>query len=162
MVGADRPVIPAVGSPAPDFSARNQHGEPVRLADHRGRRDVVLVFYPYAFSGVCTRELTTLRDRPDLLAAAEFLAISCDPMFTLRAYADAQKLEFGLLSDFWPHGAIASSYGVFDPDRGCALRGTFVIDRDGLVRWSVVNPVPEARDPDDYAAALAGLGHDLG
>lgn len=149
--------IPAVGSRAPDFSTRNQYGERVRLSDFAGHRDVVLVFYPYAFSQVCTSELAALRDRPDLLAAAEFLAISCDPMFTLRAYADAQGLNFGLLTDFWPHGEIATSYGVFDPDRGCALRGTFVIDRTGLVRWSVVNPIPDARNPDDYVAALAAL-----
>jgi mycoredoxin-dependent peroxiredoxin len=155
-------VTPAVGSRAPDFTARNQHGEQIRLSDYAGRSDVVLVFYPYAFSGVCTSELAALRDRPDLLGAAEFLAISCDPMFTLRAYADAQKLEFGLLTDFWPHGAIASSYGVFDPERGCALRGTFVVDRTGVVRWSVVNPIPEARNLDDYTRALATLGHDLG
>ncbi|MEV0804596.1 peroxiredoxin [Kribbella sp. NPDC050281] len=155
-------MTPAVGSRAPDFTARNQHGEQIRLSDYAGRSDVVLVFYPYAFSGVCTSELAALRDRPDLLSAAEFLAISCDPMFTLRAYADAQRLEFGLLTDFWPHGAIASSYGVFDPERGCALRGTFVVDRAGIVRWSVVNPIPEARNVDDYSRALATLGHDLG
>ena len=149
--------LPAVGSRAPDFETQNQYGEPVRLSDYAGRRDVVLVFYPYAFSQVCTSELTALRDRPSLLDAAEFLAISCDPMFTLRAYADARELNFGLLTDFWPHGAIASSYGVFDADRGCALRGTFVIDRTGVIRWSVVNPIPEARDLDDYAAALASL-----
>ncbi|TDO44535.1 peroxiredoxin [Kribbella sp. VKM Ac-2527] len=154
--------VPPVGSAAPDFSARNQHGEQLRLSDYRGRRDVVLVFYPYAFSRVCTSELGQLRDRPDLLAAAEFLAVSCDPMFTLRAYAEAERLEFGLLSDFWPHGAIASQYGVFDADRGAAVRGTFVIDRSGLIRWSVVNPIPEARDPDDYARALTELGLVLG
>ncbi|NUT47168.1 MAG: peroxiredoxin [Saccharothrix sp.] len=148
---------PAAGSRAPDFETRNQYGEPVRLSDYAGRRDVVLVFYPYAFSQVCTSELAALRDRPDLLAAAEFLAISCDPMFTLRAYADAQSLEFSLLTDFWPHGAIATSYGVFDSERGCALRGTFVIDRTGTIRWSVVNPIPEARNLDDYAQALANL-----
>jgi peroxiredoxin len=153
-------VTPATGSQAPDFTARNQYGEQVRLSDYTGRRDVVLVFYPYAFSQVCTSELAALRDRPELLAAAEFLAISCDPMFTLRAYADAQKIGFGLLSDFWPHGGIASAYGVFDADRGCALRGTFVVDRAGVIRWSVVNPIPEARNPDDYAEALATL--DLG
>ncbi|MFF0340334.1 peroxiredoxin [Kribbella sp. NPDC004875] len=150
--------VPAAGSRAPDFSTRNQYGEQVRLSDYAGHRDVVLVFYPYAFSQVCTSELAALRDRPDLLARAEFLAISCDPMFTLRAYADAQRLDFPLLTDFWPHGEIASSYGVFDPDRGCALRGTFVIDHTSTIRWSVVNPVAEARNPDDYAAALASLG----
>ncbi|WP_350277357.1 peroxiredoxin [Kribbella sp. HUAS MG21] len=153
--------VPAVGSRAPDFSARNQYGEPVRLSDYAGRRDVVLVFYPYAFSQVCTSELAALRDRPELLAAAEFLAISCDPMFTLRAYAEAQDLPFSLLTDFWPHGAIASSYGVFDTERGSALRGTFVVDRDGIIRWSVVNPLPEARSLDDYAEALAKLHADL-
>jgi alkyl hydroperoxide reductase subunit AhpC len=66
-----------------------------------------------------------------------------------------------LLTDFWPHGAIASAYGVFDAERGCAVRGTFVVDRAGLIRWSVVNPMPEARNPDDYAEALASLGADL-
>ena len=154
--------VPRVGSQAPDFTARNQHGEQFRLSEYRGRRDVVLVFYPYAFSRVCTSELGALRDRPDLLAGAEFVGISCDPMFTLRAYADAERLEFGLLSDFWPHGAIATQYGVFDADRGCALRGTFVIDRTGRVRWSVVNAIGEARDPDEYAEALASLRPDLG
>ena len=149
--------LPAVGSRAPDFETQNQYGEPVRLSDYAGRRDVVLVFYPYAFSQVCTSELTALRDRPSLLDAAEFLAISCDPMFTLRAYADAQNLNFNLLTDFWPHGTIASTYGVFAPDRGCALRGTFVIDRTGVIRWSVLNPIPEARNLDDYAEALASL-----
>lgn len=155
-------VVPRVGSQAPDFTARNQHGEQFRLSEYRGRRAVVLVFYPYAFSRVCTSELGALRDRPELLAGAEFVAISCDPMFTLRAYADAERLPFGLLSDFWPHGAIASAYGVFDAERGCALRGTFVIDQAGIVGWSVVNAIPEARDPDEYAEALARLHPGLG
>jgi len=149
-------VIAAVGSPAPGFSTRDQHGAEIRLDQYAGR-PVVLVFYPYAFSGVCTSELTALRDRPDLLAAAEFLAVSCDPMFTLRAYSDAEKLGFGLLTDFWPHGAIATSYGAFDADRGCARRATFVIDGAGVIRWSVLNAMPEARNPDDYAEALAKL-----
>jgi mycoredoxin-dependent peroxiredoxin len=154
--------VPATGGPAPDFSARNQFGEEVRLSDLRGRRPVVLVFYPYAFSRVCTSELGALRDRRDLLAAAEFLAVSCDPMFTLRAYAESERLEFALLSDFWPHGAIASQYGVFDAERGAAERGTFVVDEAGVIRWSVVNPVGEARSVDDYARALTSLGRNLG
>lgn len=154
--------VPRVGSAAPDFTAPNQYGEPVRLSDFRGRTDVVVVFYPYAFSRICTSELGALRDRPDLLRAAEFLAVSCDPMFTLRAYAEAERLEFGLLSDFWPHGSIASRYGVFDAERGAAMRGTFVIDRAGVIRWSVVNPAGQARAVDDYARALASLGPGLG
>jgi peroxiredoxin len=157
-------VVPPLNSEAPDFTARSQHGEEVRLSEFRDRRNVVLVFYPYAFSGVCTSELGEIRDRPELFedAGAEVLAISCDPMYTLRAYADASRLEFSLLSDFWPHGAIASSYGVFDADRGCAVRGTFVIDRSGVLRWSVVNTIADARRLDDYAKALAGLDTGLG
>jgi alkyl hydroperoxide reductase subunit AhpC len=62
-----------------------------------------------------------------------------------------------MLSDFWPHGAVASSYGVFDAERGVALRGTFIIDALGVVRWKVVNPIPEARDVASYAKALAAL-----
>jgi peroxiredoxin len=156
--------VPPLNSEAPDFTARSQHGEEVRLSEFRDRRNVVLVFYPYAFSGVCTSELGEIRDRPELFedAGADVLAISCDPMFTLRAYADASRLEFSLLSDFWPHGAIASSYGVFDADRGCAVRGTFVIDRSGVLRWSVVNAIADARQVDDYAKALAGLDTGLG
>jgi len=156
-------IVPAPGSEAPDFTARDQHGRSVRLSDLRGR-NVVVVFYPSAFSGVCTSELGAIRDRPELFAAAdaEVLAVSCDPMFSLRAYAEAEQLEFPLLSDFWPHGAVASSYGVFDADRGCAVRGTFVIDRAGTVRWSVVNPYPAARSLDDYAEALAALDTGLG
>jgi len=157
-------VVPPLGSEAPDFTAKNQYGAGVRLSDFRGRRNVVLVFYPAAFSGVCTTELGEIRDRPQLFSAAdaEVLAISCDPLFSLRAYADAERLEFSLLTDFWPHGAVASSYGVFDADRGCAVRGTFVIDRAGVVRWSVVNAFPAARSLDDYAKALAALDTGLG
>lgn len=156
--------VPPVGGEAPDFTARTQHGEHLRLSDFRGRRNLVLVFYPSAFSGICTSELGAIRDRPELFrdAGADVLAISCDPMFSLRAYADAERLEFPLLSDFWPHGAIASEYGVFDPDSGRAVRGTFVIDRAGIVRWSVVKPISQARDLDDYTEALAGLGTGLG
>jgi len=156
--------IPQVGSEAPDFTLRNQHGEEVLLSSYRDRRNVVLVFYPYAFSRTCTGELGGIRDRFSMFtdADADVLAISCDPMYALRVYADTEALTFSLLSDFWPHGGVASSYGVFDADRGCAVRGTFVIDRAGVVRWSVVNAIPDARDLDDYATALAGLGRPLG
>lgn len=152
--------IPQVGAEAPDFAIRNQHGEQVRLSAFRDRRNVVLVFYPFAFSGVCTGELCEIRDRLSVFedAAAEVLAVSCDPVYALRAWADQEKYQFSLLSDFWPHGGVASSYGVFEADRGCAARGTFVIDRTGTVRWSVVNAYLEARNLDDYRKALAELG----
>ena len=148
-----------IGEQAPDFTLANQHGEQVSLSDYRGSKAVVLVFYPFAFSGICTGELCTLRDRlPELdNDDVALLAVSCDAMFSLRAFADAEGLTYPLLSDFWPHGAVAKAYGNFDEAKGCALRGTYVIDRDGIVRWKVENGLPDARDVDEYAKALVAV-----
>lgn len=145
------------GQPAPDFALRDQHGQSVSLSLYADRADVVLVFYPYAFSGVCSTELSAIRDRLDELVddRTAVLGISCDPMFALRAYADRDGLGFPLLSDFWPHGEVARAYGVFDEVLGCARRSSFVVDRAGLVRWVVHNPMGEARDIDAYRAAIA-------
>jgi peroxiredoxin len=149
-----------VGDQAPDFELKDQHGTPVRLSSFRGRRNVVLVFYPLDFSGVCTGELCALRDEfPEISRDdVEVLAVSVDSTFAHRAWADAEHFQFGLLSDFWPHGEVASRYGVFDSERGLATRGTFIIDKDGVVRWRVVNPIPQARDLAEYSKALAALG----
>ena len=147
-----------VGQMAPDFTLKNQHGEDVTLSDLRGK-NVVLVFYPMAFTGICTGELCEIRDNIGAFASddAQVLGISCDTTATLRVFAEQENLEFPLLSDFWPHGKVASDYGVFLDERGIALRGTFVIDKDGIVRWSVVNMPGDARDLADYKVALAAL-----
>ena len=148
-----------VGQQAPDFELQNQHGEPVRLSGFQGAKNVVLVFYPLAFSGVCTTELCALRDDfPELTRDdVELLTVSVDSTFVLRKWSDTEEFGFGLLSDFWPHGGVASLYGVFDADKGLANRGTFVIDKSGVVRWKVVNPLLEARDIAEYQKALAEL-----
>ena len=148
-----------VGEQAPDFELKDQHGTPVRLSSFRGSKNVVLVFYPLAFSGVCTGELCAIRDSfPEVTGDdVELLTVSVDSMFAHRAWADAEHYEFALLSDFWPHGDVARAYGVFDDNAGLATRGTFVIDKDGVVRWKVVNPIPQARDIADYQKALAAL-----
>ncbi|MEU1735850.1 peroxiredoxin [Streptosporangium sp. NPDC020145] len=147
-----------VGSPAPDFALKDQHGTPVKLSDHRGKK-VVLIFYPLAFSGVCHGELCALRD--EFIANApedvQVLTVSVDSVFTHRAWADQEGYTFPLLSDFWPHGQVAQAYGVFDEEKGIATRGTFVIDGEGVVRWSVVNPIPQARDIAEYLRVLADL-----
>ncbi|GAA3440914.1 peroxiredoxin [Planomonospora venezuelensis] len=147
-----------VGSPAPDFELRDQHGTPVRLSDHRGGA-VVLVFYPLAFSGVCHGELSALRDEfvPGLPRDVRLLAVSVDSVFAQRAWADREGYGFSMLSDFWPHGQVARAYGVFDDEKGVARRGTFIIDGEGMVRWRVVNPAAQARDVAEYRQALAGL-----
>lgn len=147
-----------VGDPAPEFTLPDQHGSPVRSSQLRGNA-VVLVFYPFAFTGVCTGELGALRDElvPAVPAGTRVLAVSCDSMFSLRVFAESEGFDFPLLSDFWPHGAVASGYGVFDAERGCARRGTFVIDAAGIVRWRVINAIPDARDVGDYRRVLEGL-----
>ncbi len=148
-----------VGDQAPDFELKAQHGTPVKLSGFRGQKNVVLVFYPLAFSGVCTGELCAMRDEfPEVSRDdVELLTVSVDSGFAHRAWADAEHFEFGLLSDFWPHGAVAKAYGVFDENMGIAMRGTFIIDKNGVVRWKVVNPVPQARDIAEYQKALAEL-----
>lgn len=149
----------AIGSPAPDFALPDQHGRHVRLSDFRGAKNVVLVFYPFAFTGVCTGELCALRDALPTFVSddVQLLAVSNDSMHTLRVFADQEGLDYPLLSDFWPHGETSRAYGVFAEDKGCALRGTFVIDKEGTVRWTIVNGLPDARDLHEYAKALEAL-----
>jgi mycoredoxin-dependent peroxiredoxin len=148
-----------VGQEAPDFELTDQHRQPVRLSRFRGAKNVVLVFYPLAFSGVCTGELCALRDEfPEVSREdVELLTVSVDSAFVLRKWSDTENFGFGLLSDFWPHGGVATLYGVFDEDKGVATRGTFVIDKTGVVRWKVVNPIPQARDIAEYQKAVADL-----
>ena len=148
-----------VGEQAPDFELKDQHGTPVTVSGFRGKKNVVLVFYPLAFSGVCSSEMCAMRDdfpevdREDV----ELLAVSVDSGFVLRTWAERDHFDFAMLSDFWPHGAVAKAYGVFDDEKGVATRGTFIIDKSGVVRWKVVNPIPQARDIAEYQKALASL-----
>ena len=148
--------VPANGSPAPEFTARNQHGQLITLSELRGN-PVVIIFYPWAFSGICSSELSDIRDHVDEFASAgaRVLTVSCDAIFSLRAFSDQERLNFDLLSDHWPHGAIARSYGVFDDQLGCALRGSFVLDREGKIIWQVVNQIGEARQLRDVLRSLA-------
>lgn len=153
------------GSVCPDFALRDQHGRTVVLSEFAGR-PVVLVFYPWAFSRVCSGELSALQQLLPRFQELEasLLAISCDPMFSLRAYAETDGLEFPLLSDHWPHGGIARNYGVFDEENGAARRSTYVVAADGKISWAVHNPLGTARDPEEYLSVLAELrsGNEFG
>ena len=148
-----------IGQQAPAFALRDQHGATVSLASYRGDKAVVLMFYPFAFSRVCTGELCEVVDNLSTFVSddVQILAVSCDPMFTLRAFAEQEGLTFPLLSDFWPHGEVARAYGVLNADRGCAERSTFIIDRDGVVRWLVHNRMADSRDLVEQAGLLARL-----
>ena len=148
-----------IGTAAPDFALMDQHGSPVTLSSFKGEKNVVILFYPFAFSGICTGELCALRD--DLAAFqnddVQLLAISCDPMYSLRAFAEQEGYKFPVLADFWPHGGAAKDYGVFDEARGCAVRGTFIVDKNGILVWQIVNGLGDARNLVEYKSALASL-----
>ncbi|MDX8050153.1 peroxiredoxin [Lentzea sp. BCCO 10_0798] len=148
-----------VGSEAPDFTLNDYNKQRVTLSSFRGSRAVLLVFYPFAFSGTCRGELCQLRDE---LATYEdenvqVLGVSVDSPFALKAWANQEGFQFPLLSDFWPHGAVAQSYGVFNEAVGMALRGTFLIDVSGVVRFAQVNAPGQARDQDAWKKAVASL-----
>jgi peroxiredoxin len=149
-----------VGDKAPDFTLKDQNNEQVSLSDFAGKRNVVLLFYPLTFTGVCQGELCAVRD--DLASFqnddVQVLAISVDSAYAHKVWANEQGYDFPLLADFWPHGKVASDYGVFNEAAGIATRGTFIIDKSGVVRWKVVNAIPDARDQSEYVKALAELG----
>lgn len=149
----------SIGSAAPDFELLDQHGEKVSLSSFKGQKNVVVLFYPFSFSGLCTGELCTLRDdlAPFQNENVQLLAISCDAMYAQRAYADKESYNFPVLADFWPHGAAAKAYGVFDDAHGCAIRGTFVIDKAGILRWQIINGLGDGRNIDDYKSAISAL-----
>ena len=148
-----------VGQEAPDFELQNQFGTPVRLSSFRGEKNVVIVFYPKAFTATCTGELCEIRDERGVFENDDtvVLGISCDTTATLKVFAEQEGYEFQLLSDFWPHGAVTQKYGVFFDKGGFPLRATFIIDTAGVVRWSVVNGPGDARRTQDYRDALAGI-----
>jgi peroxiredoxin len=152
-------VTPQIGETAPDFELKDQHGQSVRLSDFRGKQAVALVFYPFAFSGICTGELCEIRDNLAVFSDAhvQVVGISCDPKHSQRAFAEVEGYEFPLLSDFWPHGATAQAYGVFNEVVGFATRGTFLVDTEGVLRWSIVNAPGEARPLAAYREAIAAL-----
>lgn len=146
-----------IGAPAQDFTLKNQYGEDIALSSFRGRKPVAVIFLPFAFSGICTGELCEIRDRIEEIEGVEILAVTCDHFFSNRAWAEAEGYSFSILSDFWPHGEVSRAYGVFDEKVGAAVRGTYIVDTDGVVRWKVENGIPDARDFDAYREALAAL-----
>jgi len=148
-----------IGDQAPDFSLVNQFGETVTLSDFRGRKNVVIVFYPLSFSGICTGELCELRDNFDRFQRddVELLAVSVDSKFVQKMFAEHEGYKFSVLADFWPHGGVAKSYGVFIEEAGIANRATFVINKDGDLVAKFVTAPGQARSLDEYEKALASL-----
>ena len=135
----------SVGDTAPDIELTDQFGQAFRLSDAVREQPVVLAFVPAAFTGTCTSEFCELRDN------------SCDSKASLRLWGEQEGYDFTLLSDFWPHGAAASAFGVFMADRGIATRATFLVDATMTIRAAFVNSPGEARPLSAYREALAAL-----
>jgi mycoredoxin-dependent peroxiredoxin len=148
-----------VGAEAPDFVLKDQNNQEVRLSDFRGQRTVLLVFYPLAFTGTCQGELCAVRDNLNDFVndQVQVLTVSVDSSPAHKVWAEREGYQFPLLADFWPHGAVARAYGVFNEERGFANRGTFIIDRQGMVRFSEMTAPGQARDQDGWRKALAAL-----
>jgi peroxiredoxin len=148
-----------VGDVAPDFSLYDQNNEQITLSQYRGTKSALVIFYPLAFTGVCTGELSRVRDELAEFQndAVQVLAISVDSVYVHKVFAEREGYDFPLLSDFWPHGGVAAGYGAFDPDKGVANRGTYLVDPSGVVRWSELNRPGRPRNPDDWIAAIAAL-----
>jgi peroxiredoxin len=148
-----------IGAQAPDFTLKDQHNQPVSLADFRGRKAVLLVFYPLAFTGTCQGELSEIKDNLPAYAndRVQVVTVSVDSTHSHKVWAEREGFEFPLLADFWPHGAVARNYGVFNDVAGFANRGTFLIDAGGVVRFAELTGPGQARDQKAWQAALAGL-----
>ena len=150
-----------IGQEAPEFTLKDQDGNDVSLSSFRGNQSVVVVFYPFTFTGVCQGELCEIRDDPSAFerGGAQVLAISCDSRHSQRIWAEEQGFTFPVLSDFWPHGEVAKAYGVFNDALGCANRATFVLDTEGVVSSTFSSPdlgTPRAKA--EYEDALAKVG----
>jgi mycoredoxin-dependent peroxiredoxin len=148
-----------VGAEAPDFTLKDQNNQEVRLSDFRDAKNVLLVFYPLAFTGTCQGELCSVRDNLNdfVNESVQVLTVSVDSSYAHKVWAEREGYEFPLLADFWPHGAVAQAYGVFNVERGFANRGTFIIDTAGVVRFAEEYGPGQARDQDEWRKALAAL-----
>lgn len=157
VVGPDATV--AVGDEAPEFALNDQNNERFRLSSFHGSKAVLLVFYPLAFTGICTGELSALRDDLDAFQNddVQVAAISVDSVYTNKVFAEREGYQFPLLSDFWPHGEVARRYGAFNTQSGIANRGTFLVDRIGIVRFAEMLPPGQVRDPQAWRDAIKAL-----
>ena len=149
----------AVGEQAPDFTLRDQNNEEFTLSAFRGKQAVLIIFYPLAFTGICTGELCSVRDDLHTFQNddVQVVSISVDSVYSHKIFSEREGYEFPLLSDFWPHGAVAQLYGAFNEDAGFANRGTFLVDKTGIVRFAELNGPGEGRDAQIWRDAIAAL-----
>ena len=148
-----------VGESAPDFTLRDQNNEEVILSAFRDDKAVLIIFYPLAFTGICTGELCRVRDELPTFQNddVQVLTISVDSVFSHKVFSEREGYEFPLLSDFWPHGGVAQQYGVFNDTTGFADRGTFLVDKTGVIRFAEHNGPGQGRDATVWQEAIKSL-----
>ncbi|OBF16746.1 peroxiredoxin [Mycobacterium sp. ACS4331] len=149
----------AVGAHAPDFTLKDQNGQPVSRSGYEGSKNLLIVFFPLAFTGICQGELDEIRDNLPRYENDDVatVAVSVGPPPTHKVWATQNGFLFPVLSDFWPHGAVAQSYGVFNDVAGVSNRGTFLVDKSGVIRFAECKQPGEARDQSVWTEALAAL-----
>jgi peroxiredoxin len=148
-----------VGKPAPDFTLKDQTQKEIKLSDFRGKRNVVLMFYPLDWSPVCTNEHACMvNDMKEFEKLdAQVLGLSVDSVWSHKAFAEKMGINYPLLADFQPRGAAAEKYGLFLADKGITGRAIFIIDKNGNVAWKKQYDIPQLPDIKEVAAALAAV-----
>jgi peroxiredoxin len=147
----------SVGTVAPDFSLKDQNQKDVKLSDYRGKKNVVMVFYPLDWSPICTNEHVCLVndmkqfDKLD----AQVLGLSVDSVWSHKAFAEKTGIQYPLLADFQPRGAVAEKFGVYLADKGITGRAIAIIDRKGNVAWFKNYDIPVVPDIKEVSDALA-------
>ncbi len=156
-----------IGTQAPDFelpsselTPEGKPGKKIKLSDFRGKKNVILAFYPLDFSPTCSTEHGCLREDISKLAAADaqVLGISVDSAWTHQAFAKSLGITYPLLSDFHPKGHVAMQYGLFETERGFTSRATVIIDKSGKVAWTQNHGLGNARDDNAILEAVKKLG----
>jgi peroxiredoxin len=148
-----------IGAPAPEFSLKDQSQQEVKLSDYRGKKNVVLVFYPLDWSPVCTNEHACIVNGMKQFETldAQVLGLSVDSVWSHKAYAEKMGIKYPLLADFQPRGAVAAKYGVFLEDKGITGRAISIIDRNGNLAWHKNYDIPVVPDIEEVSKALAAL-----
>jgi len=148
-----------VGQPAPEFALKDQNQQEVKLADFKGKKNIVLMFYPLDWSPVCSNEHACMVNDMKKFESldAQVLGISVDSVWSHKAFAEKMKIGYPLLADFQPRGAVAEKFGVYLPEKGITGRSTFIIDKQGKVSWAKTYDIPTVPDVNEVAAALANV-----
>jgi peroxiredoxin len=152
-------MAPSVGSAAPEFTLKDQNQKEVKLSDFKGKKNVVIVFYPLDWSPVCTNEhICFVNDlkRFDQLDA-QVLGVSVDSAWSHKAFAEKMGIHYPLLADFQPRGAVGDLYGVYLADKGITGRAIAVVDRGGKLAWFKNYDIPTVPDVKEVAEAIAKL-----